>query len=220
MSLGLLLKDELRGFYKSNVMLILWIGLPLLSILLFTILPQTKEIPFSLLYASIISSLGGTLSSVMLAVYIIHEKSRNVFELFLVRPVRRDEILNAKFLAVFICVSVAMTLSLLLGITVDSIVKGDRITQIIDITLDSFILSISTISLSCSIGILVGILSSTVLVGVLLIIFVAGNVSSTVLMLPTMLELPNSSWVSFSLGIAIAIIFQFLAIFRFRRMQF
>jgi ABC-type transport system involved in multi-copper enzyme maturation permease subunit len=202
-------------------MLVLWIGLPAISILLHILLPQTREMPFSLLFASVISSIGGTLSSVMLAVYIIHEKSQNVFELFLVRPVKRNEILNAKFLAIFFCVFVSIIISLLIGLGIDYFMHGsEMISRYIDITLESFLLSVTTIAISCSLGILVGVISSTVLVGVLLIIFVTGNISSFVLMIPSMLHMTNSAWVSFFAGIILTVLFQYLAILRFKRLQF
>ena len=34
MSLGLLFRDELKGFYKSKVMVTLWVGLPLLTLVI------------------------------------------------------------------------------------------------------------------------------------------------------------------------------------------
>ena len=75
-NLSLLYFDELKGYYKSKVMIILWIGLPIL-VLLFRLLiflapealnmPSTFPIPISSLVGFIISSIGGALSAVMLA---------------------------------------------------------------------------------------------------------------------------------------------------------
>ena len=46
----LLFRDELTGFYKSNVMLILWFTLPILSILSFLYFPASDdEVPLSTL---------------------------------------------------------------------------------------------------------------------------------------------------------------------------
>ena len=50
MSLALLFTDELKGYYKSKVMIILWIGMPALTLLirlLFSLDPETEnlEIP-------------------------------------------------------------------------------------------------------------------------------------------------------------------------------
>jgi ABC-type Na+ efflux pump permease subunit len=96
MSLPLLLVDELRGFYKSNAMVFLWIGLPIISILFRFLSSSTGQaIPFAVISSIVVSSLGGTLASVMLAVSIINEKNRHVYELFLIRPVKRRNIIIA-----------------------------------------------------------------------------------------------------------------------------
>ena len=90
MSFLLLFTDELRGFYKSKVMIFLWIGLPLMTILLHLWSPNTGEnIPFTALSAIIVSSVGGTLAAVMLTVSIINEKTQHVYDLFLIRPLKR-----------------------------------------------------------------------------------------------------------------------------------
>ncbi|MFW6196653.1 MAG: hypothetical protein ACOC5D_04875 [Thermoplasmatota archaeon] len=48
MSLKILFKDELRGFYKSKVMIVLWVGLPLLAALIYFWSTETgQEIPFA-----------------------------------------------------------------------------------------------------------------------------------------------------------------------------
>ena len=89
MSLKILFKDELRGFYKSKVMIFLWVGLPILAILIYFWSPDTgQEIPFAAFSALLLSSIGGTLASVMLAVSIINEKEKNVYDLFLIRPIK------------------------------------------------------------------------------------------------------------------------------------
>lgn len=120
MSFVLLVSDEIKGFYKSKVMIFLWIGLPFLTILIhFWSSLQGGGIPFTALSAIVTSSIGGTLASVMLAVSIINEKSQHVYDLFLVRPVRRWNIILSKFLAVYVCITVASLLSLLLGVLID-----------------------------------------------------------------------------------------------------
>ena len=79
MSFLLLFKDELRGFYKSKVMIFLWIGLPALAVLFHLWAPNTgPELPFTVISALLVSSIGGTLASAMLAVTIINEKTSRV----------------------------------------------------------------------------------------------------------------------------------------------
>lgn len=65
MSFVLLVSDEIKGFYKSKVMIFLWIGLPFLTILIhFWSSLQGGGIPFTALSAIVTSSIGGTLASV------------------------------------------------------------------------------------------------------------------------------------------------------------
>lgn len=126
MSLTLLFRDELKVFYKSNVMILLWIGLPISTLFLHFLAPPDfgKEISFSFVVSSVISNIGGILASIMLAVYIIHEKSKHVYHLFLIRPVKRKDVILAKFFAFFPCVAIAYGLAFLLGLIRDSFYHG------------------------------------------------------------------------------------------------
>ena len=58
MSLPLLFMDELKGFYKSKVMLFLWVGLPALSILLYFSAMDTGGLSLSSMTAIIVGSIG------------------------------------------------------------------------------------------------------------------------------------------------------------------
>ena len=62
MKLSLLYFDELKGFYKSKVMLFLWVGLPLVAVLFrFIQYGSTGQaISFTVISALIVSSLAGT----------------------------------------------------------------------------------------------------------------------------------------------------------------
>ena len=100
MNFGTLYRDELSGFARSKVMIILWIGLPALVILLRLIRPDADEIPLFVFTAVLISAIGGTLSAVMLSTTVTNEKQRHVYDLFLVRPVQRSTLLLAKYFAV------------------------------------------------------------------------------------------------------------------------
>jgi len=103
LSLRLLFLDELKGYAKSKVMIVLWFGLPLLSLLIYFLQPDTEGLPISFLVGLLVSSIGGTLSGIMLSTSIVSEKNRHVYELFLIRPVKRSSLLLAKFL-LSICV--------------------------------------------------------------------------------------------------------------------
>ena len=81
MKLPLLYVDELRGFYKSKVMIFLWAGLPIIAILFRFVQYEStgQTIPFTVISVLVVSSLAGTLAAVMLTVSIINEKNRHVY---------------------------------------------------------------------------------------------------------------------------------------------
>ena len=182
MNFFLLFRDELTGFYKSNVMLILWLGLPFLAIISFLFFPADDELPMSFIASSIISAIGGFLASMMLAVHIIHEKSRHVYELFLIRPVKRSHIILAKFFAVFLCVALASILAISLGFTTDYLFLNRFSAQLFENTIESVIISLSIIAIECAAGALVGVLASSVIFGVILVVITHNIASLTVLL--------------------------------------
>ena len=47
MSLWLLFKDELNGFYRSKVMLALWAGLPAMAVLLYFLVDDIEGMPIT-----------------------------------------------------------------------------------------------------------------------------------------------------------------------------
>jgi len=80
MSLKILYIDEMRGFYKSKVMIVLWIGMPLISFLIQFLQPDLEGIPVTYFVAVLTASIGGTLSSVMLSTSITSERNQNVYD--------------------------------------------------------------------------------------------------------------------------------------------
>ena len=220
MSLPLLFKDELKGFYKSNVMLFLWVGLPLISLLMHVWSPDTgDEIPFSLLTVLLVSSIGGTLAAVMLAVSIINEKNRRVYDLFLIRPIRRRDMLLAKFLAVYLCVIIASMIALCVGLGFDSYSSEIPVSVLADTVLESMAVSFTMMAIACSVGICIGVLSPSVLVGAILVIY-GGNQLSAVPILPTMLGVSEPLIFTVVLGAVLTAIFLSLSIILFERKQF
>jgi ABC-type Na+ efflux pump permease subunit len=221
MILNRLFKDELIGFYKSSVMVALWVGLPIIGIVLHLLNPETvPEVPFSVLFAGVVSGIGGTLASIMISVHLIHEKSQHVYELFLVRPVSRRDILLAKFLAVFFCVAVASIVSLALGLLLDLIIHGDSIDIMTTRPLETMALGLSTIAVACSAGVVIGVIARTVVLGIVLIVFVSSNISAIVVMLPAMLKLPSSFMFSILSSVIITAVFLIVANEIFKRIRF
>ncbi len=185
MSLKILFVDELKGFYKSKVMIVLWVGLPLLSLFFHYIVPDTEGIPISSIVAIILSSIGGTLGSAMLSTSIASEKIRHVYDLFLIRPVKRTSILLAKFFSVYLCLIIATGISLTLGLILDQIFIGNLPEFVLNQTIESLTISIAAMAISCSIGIFFGIIVSSVPVATILSVYI-GNQISAISILPTL----------------------------------
>jgi ABC-2 type transport system permease protein len=220
MSFLLLFKDELRGFYKSKVMIFLWVGLPALALLFHLWAPNTgPELPFTVISALLVSSIGGTLASSMLAVTIINEKTSRVYDLFLIRPLKRWNIVLSKFLAVYLCLVIASTLALLLGMTIDTFSNGIPSSVVIDSALQSLALSLSMIMVSSAAGVLIGVGSPSVLVGVILVIY-GGNQISVIPLIPSVLTIPYPAIITVLIGVMISCVLLGIAIFVFNRKQF
>lgn len=184
--LGLLFLDELKGYYKSNLMLVLWVGLPLLSFLIQYFNPDLEGIPVFTFVAILVGAIGGTLSSVILSTTITGERNRRVYDLFLIRPVKRWEILISKYFAVLTCLLFAVLISLLMGVIVDVIKIKTPFQELLRINRESLIISLATISIACSIGVFFGILINSVAVSAVLSVYL-GNQVSSIIILPTIL---------------------------------
>jgi ABC-2 type transport system permease protein len=221
MKMGLLFVDELRGFYKSKVMIFLWVGLPVMALLFRFISAGSsgQSIPFTVISTLVVSSIGGTLASVMLAVFIINEKNRRVYDLFLIRPLKRRDILLAKFFSVYTCVAIASFIAVLAGIVTDYVTTGVLSTPILTDAGQSMAISLSMIAVACSAGILIGVASPTVLVGAILVIY-GGNQISVIPLVPTLLNLPYAPVFTISLAAAVAVGLLAAAITVFNRKQF
>jgi len=221
MKTGLLFVDELRGFYKSKVMIFLWVGLPIIALMFRFISAGSsgQSIPFTVISALVVSSIGGTLASVMLAVFIINEKNRRVYDLFLIRPLNRRDILLAKFFSVYTCVAIASFIAVLSGIVTDYATTGVLLTAILTDAGQSLAISLSMIAVACSAGVLIGIASPTVLVGAILVIY-GGNQISVIPLVPTLLNLPYSSVFTIVIAAAVAVGLLAAAITVFNRKQF
>jgi len=221
MKLGLLFVDELLGFYKSKVMIFLWIGLPIIA-LLFRFVSESisgQNIPFTLVSSIVVSSLAGTLASVMLAVFIINEKNRHVYELFLIRPLKRRDIILAKFFSVYTCVAIASLIAVLAGMITDYATTGTLSMTILNNAGQSLATSLSMIAVSCAAGVLIGVASPSVLVGAILVIY-GGNQISVIPLVPTLLNLQDATVFTIVLAVAVAAGLLAVAAALFERKQF
>ena len=195
---GLLVRDELVGFAKSKVMIVLWVVLPILAVAGYLVLPGRfgggRGLSATAFMGFLMSSLAGTVAALMVAVDIISEKNRKVYELFVIRPIRREAIIWAKFVAVFACVTVACVVSLALGIAIDAVRGRPPSGEMLHDVLESVISLIGVMAMSAGVGAFFGVISKTILVAVILILYVGQNLA-IVPMLPSYLGiLPDHFW--------------------------
>lgn len=182
MSLPLLFKDELKGFYKSKVMLFLWVGLPALAVILYLAYPDPGDISLAALTAMLLGSLGGVLASVMLVVSIVNERERHVYDLFVIRPIKRRNIVLSKFLAVYLCVAAAGLMAFSVSSIVEYVADGSLPADFGETALSFFVVAFSMMAISCAAGLILGVASPSVLVGVILVIYGANQLSAAVLL--------------------------------------
>lgn len=219
MSLLLLFLDELKGFAKSKVMIILWFGLPALAILIHFMQPETEDFPITFLVTIVVSSIGSTLSSIMLSTSIVNEKNNHVYELFLVRPVKRYSLLISKFLAVYLCLVIAVGLSLLVGLVIDGITVGIP-EDFLDLIFDSLSISLSSMAITCSIGIFFGVLVSSVAAAAILSVYLGSQLSSIILLPTFFSETLDPVLLALTIGISVTITIMIINIVIFNRKQF
>jgi len=188
-TLSLLFIDEIKGFYKSKVMVVLWVGLPVITILMHSIQSSIEGISFLYIVGLLMASAGGLIGCVTLATSISTELSDHVYDLFLIRPVRRTSLLLAKFIAVVVCILVAFVFSFLAGYILDVATGGIPNETVIRDTMTSLSISIAAMILACSLGILVGVVIKSVAVSAIVAIYAGGQLSAIITLIP--LLLPN-----------------------------
>ncbi|MCJ7722176.1 hypothetical protein MUO98_07225 [Candidatus Bathyarchaeota archaeon] len=221
MKLPLLYVDELRGFYKSKVMLFLWIGLPIIAVLFRFVQYETIEqtISFTVISALVVSSLAGTLAAVMLTVSIINEKNRHVYELFLIRPLKRREIILAKFLSVYTCVAIASLIAVFFGMGTDYLTTGAISAVVLTNLGESLAISLSMVAVACAAGVLIGVAAPSVLVGAILVIY-GGNQISVLPLVPTLLNISDATQFTIGLAALTTALILVVAVGLFERKQF
>jgi len=219
-SLLLLLWDEFKGFAKSKIMIALWIGLPILSIIMHFLQPATGDFPISLLTGIFVASVGGLLAAVILSSTMVNELGANVYDLYLIRPVKRWQIIVSKYIAVMISLIIAVFLSFAAGLIVDSI-RGMVPTGIfLRFVLDSIIMAIASMSIACAAGLFLGLVIKSVALAVILSIYL-GQQLSLVAILPGVLS-PSIDplWFSIGVGIAATVVILAAGIFVYQKKQF
>jgi ABC-2 type transport system permease protein len=221
MKMLLLYLDELRGFYKSKVMLFLWVGLPIVAVLFRFVQYGTtgQPISFTVVSTLVVSSLAGTLAAVMLTVSIINEKNRHVYELFLIRPLKRRDIILAKFLSVYTCVVIASFIAVFVGVATDYLTSGTISATMFNNLGQSLAISLSMVAVACAAGILIGVAAPSVLIGAILVIY-GGNQISVLPLVPTLLNVSDAPLFTIGLAALTAVLLLTAAVGLFERKQF
>ena len=186
MTFRILYNDELRGFAHSKIIIALWVGLPLLTLLIKFLQPDTEGMPLLFFAGAMVGSIGGTLSAVMLSTMITGERNRHVYDLFLTRPVRRGTLLMAKFFASLTCLLVAAVVSLGLALAVDA-ATGVLMPDLGTLLGGFLLISVVGLAISSAVGILFGVLIKSTALSAILSLYLGGNLLSAIIMLPTML---------------------------------
>ena len=222
----LLFRDELNGFYKSGVMIALWVILPLIGILVYFLVDaQTaemgpgQEVPMTWFIGYLVSNIGAQITAIMLTVNIINEKNAKVYEIFVIRPIKRGDLLWSKFLSVFLCVMLACLIAIFTGVVVDTIAGNPPSSYMLKSTLESFVMGMGIVGVFAATGIIVGVLADSILLGIILILFVGGNLP-ILPALPSMFGLDNSILWSLLIGAVLTVGLMLLASMLFNRKQF
>lgn len=221
----ILFKDELNGFAKSSVMIGMWIGMPALGIFLYFIMPSEIlsqgpiKITASSYIALILSSLASTLASIMVAIEIVNEKNRKIYDLFVIRPINRGHLMLAKFFAVMLCVAIALAISLFAGLLIDMAMGVDVGPLKIESIIESYISTLGVMAVGTAGGILVGVISNSVLMAVMLIWLVTQNFV-IIPMIPGLIGLPDYLWVAMAITLVITVVLMTVALQIFKRMDF
>lgn len=221
-----MIRDELIGFARSKVMLVLWLLLPALGIGAFLLIDSEildkrgdgPDLTATGFISILLSSIAGTIAALMVAVDIVSERQRKVYELFVIRPVPRYVIPLGKFVAVFLCVNVACLIALGLGLALDA-ARGAP-TPPAGVIFESVVNTTAVIAIACAIGVFFGVLSRTILVAVILIQFVGQNLT-VIPMLPVYFGvMPDQFWLLMAVSFLLAFALVGIAIASFRKTEF
>jgi ABC-2 type transport system permease protein len=197
-------------------MLFLWVGMPVLALVVHLYAQGLKEMPVSALTALLVSSLSGTLASAMLVVSILSERERHVFDLFVVRPVRRRDILLSKFSAVYVCVVAAAMIAMGVGAVIDHFDASVPMDLVLEGVADSLVVSFAMLAVTAAAGVLIGIAAPSMLVGVILVIYGGNQISAVVGLAGFYL---GNDALTIGLGVVVAVVLLAISVRVFDRKQ-
>jgi ABC-type transport system involved in multi-copper enzyme maturation permease subunit len=227
-ALFILVRDEFAGYAKSKVMLVLWILMPAIGIIGFLALPTALTarasdgftITATMAMSAITSALSGTIAGIMVAVDIVSERNRKVYDLFVIRPMRRETIIWSKFFAVFACVSIACIIAIAAGLVLD-VVRGTAPDgQMLYDLVKSLVTVACVVALSTAAGIFFGILSRGSIVAAVILVFQLVGFFQYLPLLPGILGVaPEKFWLWQLISVAVTALLVQAAALMFRRAE-
>jgi len=226
-SLFLLLWDEFKGYTKSKTIIALWIGMPLVVIIIHLLTPNQSDFPITIVSGFLIMNIGGLLAAVILSSTMTNEITKNVYAMFLIRPVKRWHIIISKYIAFMISLAIASLLSFAAGIIMDLIQFSDEISTlpeffklIMNMSFENLLISLSAMSIACAAGLLIGMLVKSVAMSVILSIYLGQQMSQLAVLPGFFLENIDPLYFSLGIGFAATVVILALGIFIFKRKQF
>jgi ABC-2 type transport system permease protein len=183
-------------------MALLFLGMPVVAVLMYLLSPDLGGMQLGAFTSLIISSMAGLLASTTLAVSIINERTQGVFDLYLVRPVKRSHLVLAKYIAVVVCVIAAAAVALLIAGAYDYAAHG---TFDLGSMGQPMMIVITMTSLSCAVAVLVGTMVRSVLLGVILTLYGGNQLSAVVVLtsLQSVLSIEASTLIGVALAMAV-----------------
>ncbi len=195
----ILLKDELKYFIKSRFMAYLWIGLPLFSIIIHFFVLKSDSLMQMRNYFLIILNFVIWLISILTATSIFNDISQKFHTLLILRKVKRINILWSRFLSLFLVVFFAFILSFCLAN-----IFGLLFFEIpfnLDILFDYLLLlsfAFFSLSVSCGVSLIIGLISNSMLTAILLTVFIVNNAFMLIMFLFENFE----KWTNISSGLS------------------
>lgn len=197
--------------------------MPLVVIVMHFLNPVQGDFPMTLFSGVVIASIGGLLAAVILSSTMANEINANVYALFLIRPVKRWQIIIAKYIAFMFSLTIAALLSFTSGIIVDliqSTLPSEVFKAIISYSFENLLISLSAMSIACAAGLVIGMLVKSVAMAVILSIYL-GQQLSVIAILPGYFLKNVDPWLfSIGIGLAATVIILALGIFVFQKKQF
>lgn len=217
-ALRILFRDELIGFARSRVMIVMWIVLPLLAILAYLVFPRIPGMGATTFVSLLVSNFAGLIGAVMIGVDIVTERNRKVYELFAIRPIPREAIIWAKVGAVFACLLLTCAITVGIGVALDALRGQPPARRELISALEALATSAGVVAVSTAFGALFGVLFRTVLIVVLLVIYVGQN-AAVLPLLPIWLGLPDLLWALLAASFALSAAVIAIAAYLFRRAE-